>query len=345
MPPRRAASSKRKAESDSDHASDAEQASQSKKSKTTRTAKRGSNDKGTVGENASYPPQPTNLVIPTPLVLSKAAEGVTRIASWNICGLAAATKKGFKFYVEAEDPDVLVLTETKTNEIPVDPLLINRYPHRYWSIASKKGYAGTAILSKQPALNVSYNLPGHPEPESVKGRLVTLEFEGLWLVATYVPNAGQQLKTLSVKEEWNKHFEKYIRHLDSSKPVVWVGDLNVAPTALDLTHPKPNWNKTAGYTASETEAYARILNPPDTAGEDPKPGKLIDVWRQQHPDWKHFTYFSYRFKCREKGIGWRLDMFVVSERLMDKIKECEIRSEIYGASDHCPIILDVLGKL
>jgi len=353
MPPRRVAStSKRKAASTSDE-SDAEQPSQSKKkAKSTRTTKAKADGGGTGEANASYPPQPTNVVLPTPIALSKAAEGVTRIATWNICGLAAASKKGFKFYVEAEDADVLILTETKTNEVPVDPLLTNRYPHRYWSIASKKGYAGTAVLSKQPALNVSYTLPGHPDPDIVKGRIVTLEFENLWLVATYVPNAGQQLKTLAVKEEWNKHFEKYLRLLDSTKPVVWAGDLNVAPTALDLTHAKPNWNKTPGYTASETEAYARILNPPDTAvsgSEDPdnqaKSGKMVDVWRQRHPDWKHFTYFSYRFQCRQKGIGWRLDMFVVSEQLVDKVKECEIRSEIYGASDHCPVILDVLGQL
>ncbi|KAI0647035.1 Endonuclease/exonuclease/phosphatase [Trametes meyenii] len=260
----------------------------------------------------------------------------------GLAELVGAAAQGFKSYVDAEDPDVLVLTETKVNNAPADPALADRYPHRYWSIADKKTYSGTAILSKVEPLSVDYTLPGHPDPSSVKGRIVTLEFASYYLVGTYVVNAGTGLKTLDAKKEWNTHFEAYIRALDAKKPVIWTGDLNVAPTALDLTNPKPNWNKTPGYTEAETSSFARILN---ASGEEPDAPKFVDVWRKTHPALKHYTYFSYRFSCREKGIGWRLDMFVLSERLVERVKMCEIRSDIYGASDHCPVVMEVESPL
>ncbi len=183
------------------------------------------------------------------------------------------------------------------------------------------------------------------------------------------------LQTLDAKKLWNHHFEAYVRDLDKKKAVIWAGDLNVAPTAIgpsihpifcvrymtsiDLSNPKTNWNKSAGYTEAETTAFANILNPPkDDAG------KFVDAWRKLHPDDHHYTYFSYRFNCRTKGIGWRLDMcrwseqkhamliliifvsaVVLSERFMDRVKMCEIRSEIYGASDHCPIVLEITPRL
>ncbi|KAI0670400.1 Endonuclease/exonuclease/phosphatase [Trametes maxima] len=319
------------------------------------------------GSGTTEPAQPTNRTLPEAIAFPPKIEGTTRIAAWNICGLAAAQKKtargsvgtteftgvaaqGFKSYVEAEDPDVLVLTETKVNNAPVDPALTDRYAHRYWSIADKKtssgrsegGAAGTAILSKVEPLSVDYTLPGHPDPSSVKGRIVTLEFASCYLVGTYVVNAGTGLKTLDAKKEWNTHFEAYIRALDAKKPVIWTGDLNVAPTALDLTNPKPNWNKTPGYTEAETRSFARILN---ASGAEPDAPKFVDVWRETHPALKHYTYFSYRFSCREKGIGWRLDMFVVSERLVERVKMCEIRSDIYGASDHCPVVMELESPL
>jgi len=181
-------------------------------------------------------------------------------------------------------------------------------------------------------------LPGHPGPSSIKGRLITLEFPNCYLISTYVVNAGVELKTLNAKNEWNLHFSKYIADLDKKKPVIWTGDLNVAPTELDLANPKRNWNKTPGYTEVETTAFRNILDAPDKS-------KLVDVWRKFHPTDRQYTYFSYRFNCRMKGIGWRLDMFVISERVVDRVKMCEIRSEIYGASDHCPVVLEVNGEL
>lgn len=290
MPPSKT-SSKRKLDA---NLSDNEGPSTSKGSKKART------------ENKSVPEnsQPTNKVLPVNITFPPREPGTVRLATWNICGLAASQKKGFKYYVEAEDPDILVLTETKVNDVPNDPALTERFPHAYWSISNKKSYSGTAILSKHEPLNVTQALPGHPDPSHVKGRIITLEFDNFYVVGTYVVNAGSDLKTLNEKKEWNVHFDAYIRDLDSKKPVIWTGDLNVAPTEMDLSNPKKNWNKTAGYTEAETTAFKKILASPD----DMSANKFVDVWRQLHPTDRHYTYFSYRFNCRMKGIGWRLDI-------------------------------------
>ncbi|KAF8077819.1 Endonuclease/exonuclease/phosphatase [Lyophyllum atratum] len=250
----------------------------------------------------------------------------------KVLPVSISQKKGFKYYVEAEDADILVLTETK----PADPVINKRYPHCYWSISDKKTYSGIAVLSKRKPLNATMTLPGHPDPKLVKGRIITLEFETCYLISTYVVNAGTGLKTLDAKKEWNIHFEAYIRDLDKKKPVIWTGDLNVAPTEMDLAKPKTNWNKTPGYTEAETTSFKNILNPPESTDA----GQFVDVWRHLHPTDRHYSYFSYRFNCREKGIGWRLDMFVLSQRIMERAKMCEIRSEIYGASDHCPVVME-----
>lgn len=324
MPPKRAAStSKRKASPDD---TDNEAPAVPKRAKASSASV------------ARYSDQPTNKVLPVTISFPPKAENTLRFSTWNIAGLAASQKKGFKNYIEAEDPDILVLNETKVNDVPVDPALDARYPYAYWSISAKKTYAGTAILSKIEPLSVDKTLPGHPDPVSVKGRIITLEYTGCYVIATYVVNAGQNLKTLNEKNVWNTHFTTYIRALDKKKPVIWLGDLNVAPTEIDLSNAKRNWNKTPGYTKDETEAFANILNPPESA---PDSSKFVDVWRQRNPDTGHYTYFSYRFNCREKSLGWRLDMFVLSERIVDKVKMCEIRSEIYGASDHCPLMMDI----
>ncbi|KAF8643865.1 hypothetical protein AX16_008881 [Volvariella volvacea WC 439] len=299
--------------------------------------------------NGSFSGQPTNKVLPEHISFTARPSNTVRITAWNICGYAASQKKGFKRYIEAEDADILVLTETKVNSPPVGLGLKVNYPHAYWSISAKKSYGGIAILSKLKPLSVSMTLPGHPDPESVKGRIITLEFENTYVVGTYVVNAGTGLKTLDAKKEWNVHFTKYIRELDQKKPVIWTGDLNVAPTEIDLANAKSNWNKTPGYTEAETSAFRQILEG-SKDGNEGKPEKLsepqfVDVWRQSHPSERGYTYFSYRFNCREKGLGWRLDMFVLSRSLVDRVQMCEIRGEIYGASDHCPIVMDYEGDL
>ncbi|PPQ89148.1 hypothetical protein CVT25_006520 [Psilocybe cyanescens] len=323
-------SSKRKVDNDSDESNRDEEPSQ-----TSQSSKK--------ARKEDPPPNtlPTNKALPVKIDLPPKQSGISRIASWNVSGLAASEKKGFKFYVEAEDPDILILTETKLNKASDDAALKARYPHQYWSISAKKGYAGTAVLSKQKPLNVDQTIPGHPDPESVKGRIVTLEFETFYLVGTYVVNAGQGLKTLEEKKVWNKHFFAYMNELDKKKPIIWAGDLNVAPTALDLANPKTNWNKTAGYTEAETSAFKNFLE----ASETPDGNKFLDIWRTLHPEQRAYTYFSYRFNCRAKGLGWRIDGFVLSERFKDRVSTCDIRDEIYGASDHVPVVLEVTGSL
>ncbi|KLO11849.1 hypothetical protein SCHPADRAFT_905627 [Schizopora paradoxa] len=345
MPPKASSSKSTKRKAVSASPSDDEAVDASTSQSQTSNKRQKSNSEIVPAKDSSTPTlspngQPTNKVLPENIEFPAKTPGTIRIATWNVCGLATSQKKGFKHYLEAEDPDIIVLTETKVNNPPVDPLLTSRYPHRYWSIAEKKGYSGTAVLSKIKPLSTTQVLPDHPTPGAVKGRLVTLEFENFYLIGTYVTNAGQELKTLGAKEEWNKYFTAYIRDLDSKKPVIWTGDLNVAPTEIDLSNAKKNWNKTPGYTESETKAYANILNPTDESGSK---AKFFDVWRDLHPEDKHYTYFGYRFNCRAKGIGWRLDMFVLSERIVDKVKLCEIRSEIYGASDHCPLVMEIEG--
>ncbi|KDN51681.1 hypothetical protein RSAG8_00228, partial [Rhizoctonia solani AG-8 WAC10335] len=335
----------------------------------------------------------TNKGIPDTLSFSSSGDKI-RISAWNVCGLNACWKKGFNRYIQAEDADIIILTETKVNDRPSDPLLTKMYPHQYWSKAAKKGYAGTAVLSKYKPISISYTLDpstnvasGAPklDEDDVKGRLVTLEFENCWVIGTYVPNAGEGLKSMDRKVAWQVAFEAHLRKLDAVKPVIWTGDLNVAPTAKDIKNDKSNWNKTAGYTEKETSAFKRILAGPPaepsatvvvagsteithTASVDGKEtitdevttsvavaevesatqgraGPMVDVWRRLHPNDEHYTYFSYRFNARLKGIGWRIDHFVVSERLFPKVAACEIRNEIWGASDHCPIVMDFEGPL
>ncbi|KAH8827094.1 Endonuclease/exonuclease/phosphatase [Flagelloscypha sp. PMI_526] len=336
MPPRRA--SKRKVE-DEDFA----EASSSKKLKTDLTESQQAESEG--GHPADTAPgfsangQPTNKTPPQNISFPERSPGSFRISAYNICGWAPAHKRGFKAYYEAENADILVLSETKVNDAPLEPAISALYPYRYWSISGTKTYAGVGILSKKEPLSVSKTLPGHPNPETVKGRIITLEFEHAYIIGTYVVNAGQGLKTLDKKKQWQEHFEPYIRELDKKKPVIWCGDLNVAPTAIDLANPKQNWNKGPGYTEAETTSYKNILNPPEDAPDGS--GKFVDVWRDRHPDTRHYTYFSYRFNARQKGLGWRLDMFVLSERLKESVKMCEIRDEIWGISDHCPLVLEI----
>ncbi|EGN93272.1 hypothetical protein SERLA73DRAFT_64236 [Serpula lacrymans var. lacrymans S7.3] len=162
----------------------------------TRSSKKTKKDEPEPSKETSIAPngQPTNKVLPVTITFPPSSEGHLKLATWNICGLAASQKKGFRYYIEAEDPDILVLTETKVNDIPVDPSLKARFPFQTWSISAKKTYSGTAILSKHKPLSVDMTLPGHPDPDQVKGRIITLEFEGCYLIATYVVNAGQGLK-------------------------------------------------------------------------------------------------------------------------------------------------------
>ncbi|KDE06685.1 hypothetical protein MVLG_03031 [Microbotryum lychnidis-dioicae p1A1 Lamole] len=289
------------------------------------------------------PTLPTNKTLPDPIPpYPQRPEGQVRISAWNVCGIKAAENKGMERYIRAEAADILVLTETKMAD-PNFAFLNDNYPYRYWGVdPSKKGYSGTAILSKIEPKSITFGLPTSSDQAAEAGRCITLEFNSHFLIGTYVPNAGQDLKSLPRKSQWNHDFSLYLHQLDAIKPIIWCGDLNVVPAPEDIRNWKTNHNKSAGCTDEEIHAFERQLR----GGEGGKGGRLVDVWRQKHPDkvgW--YTYFSMRFDCRTKGIGWRLDHFVVSERILDKVKACEIRLEAYGPSDHVPIILDFEGEL
>ncbi|KAK4058771.1 hypothetical protein OIO90_000217 [Microbotryomycetes sp. JL221] len=291
---------------------------------------------------------PTNKQLPDVLTpIPKKRDGTVRVSAWNVCGVKSCENKGLIKYLEAEDADIVILTETKSED-PKFKWIDEHYPHRYWGVDGKKGYAGTAILSKLEPMSVTMGLPTSKDGQNAtEGRIITLEFENSYVVGTYVPNAGEALKNMDRKVAWNEAFEgkpatKYLRQLDAKKPVIWSGDLNVIPSEIDIRNWKTNHNKSPGVTDTEIDAFNAQLNPAEDSGHK----KLVDVWRHLNPELEgHYSYFSRRFDCRTKGIGWRLDFAVVSERVLKKVKACEIRYEIYGPSDHLPIVLDIEGPL
>ncbi|KAI9027875.1 exodeoxyribonuclease III [Hyaloraphidium curvatum] len=256
-----------------------------------------------------------------------------KIVSWNVSSLKAAAKKGLPAYVAAENADLLLLQETKLQDAAgLDVLSRKDYPHQFWLASEdKKGYSGSAVLSKIEPISHRYGI-GVAEHDK-EGRTITLELPKFFLVACYIPNAGQKLERLAYKGEYMTAMETYLKGLAAKKPIIWAGDLNVAHQEVDLARPKENRNKSAGFTDQERGDFSRIL---DTLG-------LVDTYRHFHPDTRDFSYYSYRFQCRSKHLGWRLDYFVASKSLVDegKISESGIRSEVYGASDHVPVYLFV----
>ncbi|MBW0512252.1 hypothetical protein O181_051967 [Austropuccinia psidii MF-1] len=281
---------------------------------------------------------PTNRTFPEKLQFPPKADKSLRISTWNVCGVNACEKKGLKTYLTAEDPDIMIMSETKTQAEPDIMHIKHQYKYRYWGGDPIKGYAGVAILSKHKPLDVVYGLPTATDPASTAGRMIMLEFSTFYLIGTYTPNAGDQLKYMDRKKEWNVSFEKYLRELDSKKPVIWGGDINCALTEKDIRNAATNWNKSAGYTQVECDGLNSQLNPSKDSGHQ----KLVDVWRHLHPELEgHYTYYSYRFGAREKGIGWRIDSFIISERVVENTQGCEIRHECYGASDHVPVVLEI----
>jgi len=250
-----------------------------------------------------------------------------KIVSYNVGSLNASIKKGFKKYLEAENPDIICIQETKLNA-PSHEISKKDYPYQYWTFSSvKKGYSGCAVFSKIKPLDVQYGI-GAPKFDE-EGRNLVLEFEKYYLIATYVPNAGNKLVRLDFKQEYNATIEKFFKKLEEKKPIIWAGDLNVSHQKIDLAKPDSNL-RSAGFTIEERTDFTRILssNPP-----------RIDTFRHFHPKDQTYSYFSFRFNCHAKNIGWRLDYFVVSEKLMPQIKDSIIRTKCYGASDHVPICL------
>ncbi len=244
------------------------------------------------------------------------------ILSWNVNGIRACISKNCLEPINKKNPDIFCIQETKAHPDQVDKTMQD-YEHHFWDSAEKAGYAGTAMFSRHKPLSVAYGM-GKKEHDT-EGRLITLEFEKFFLITVYVPNSGQELKRLSYRQQWDKDFLHYCKQLEHKKPVIICGDLNVAHTSIDLANPKENYNKTAGYTQAEIDGFQRFLD----AG-------FVDTFRIFHKEPGQYSYWSYRFNARYKNIGWRIDYFLVSGSLKNKVKEAFILKDITG-SDHCPV--------
>ncbi|EHZ7968089.1 exodeoxyribonuclease III [Listeria monocytogenes] len=248
-----------------------------------------------------------------------------RLISWNVNGLRAAVKKGFLEYFEEVDADIFCLQETKLQEGQI-VLDLPAYKD-YWNYAVKKGYSGTAIFTKVEPLSVQYGL-GIPEHDT-EGRVITLEFEEFFMVTVYTPNSQAELKRLDYRMTFEDAILEYVKNLDKTKPVVLCGDLNVAHEEIDLKNPKTN-RKNAGFSDEERAKFSAFLD----AG-------FIDSFRYFYPDLTDaYSWWSYRMNARARNTGWRIDYFVVSERLKDKLVDAKIHADVLG-SDHCPVELEL----
>ena len=246
-----------------------------------------------------------------------------KLISWNVNGIRACVGKNFMEFFNEVDADIFCLQETKLQENQIDLQLEGYY--QYWNYAKKKGYSGTAIFTKKEPLNVIYGMG--IEEHDQEGRLITLEFEDFYMVTVYTPNSQSELKRLNYRMKWEDDFKKYLKELDKKKPVVVCGELNVAHKEIDLKNPKTN-RKNAGFTDEERNKFTELLN----AG-------FIDTFRYFYPTEENiYSWWSYRFKAREKNAGWRIDYFCVSEKMKDRLESAKIHTEVLG-SDHCPVEL------
>ena len=248
-----------------------------------------------------------------------------KLISWNVNGLRACLNKGFMDFFEKENADIFCIQETKMQEGQIELILEGYY--QYWNSAEKKGYSGTAIFTKQKPINVTYGIG--KEEHDKEGRVITLEFEKFYMVDIYTPNSKRELERLSYRMEWEDEIRKYLSELDRKKTVIMCGDLNVAHKEIDLKNPKTN-RRNAGFTDEERGKMTELLN----AG-------FTDSFRYIYPDKENmYSWWSYMFHAREKNVGWRIDYFIVSKKVEDKIKEASIYTEIMG-SDHCPVGLEI----
>ena len=248
-----------------------------------------------------------------------------KFISWNVNGLRACMNKGFAEYFDSIDADIFCVQETKLQEGQID-FAPDGY-NCYWNYADKKGYSGTAIFAKEKPINVTYGI-GIDEHDH-EGRVITLEYNDFYFITVYVPNSQNELKRLDYRMKWEDDFLSYIRKLDEKKPVIYCGDLNVAHKEIDLKNPKTN-RKNAGFTDEERAKFTAVLE-----------NGFTDTFRHFYPDAEGiYSWWSYRFKAREKNAGWRIDYFVTSERLNDKLMGAEIHTDIFGSA-HCPVELDI----
>ena len=248
-----------------------------------------------------------------------------RFVSWNVNGLRACVGKGFEESFSKLDADFFCLQETKMQADQLD-LQFPGY-ESFWNFADKKGYSGTAIFTRQKPIQVTYGI-GIDEHDH-EGRVITMEMEDFYLITCYTPNSQDGLRRLDYRMKWEDDFMDYLKRLDAVKPIILCGDLNVAHEEIDLKNPKTN-RKNAGFTDEERAKMTRLLS-----------NGFIDSFRQLYPEQVTYSWWSYRFRAREKNAGWRIDYFIVSERLLQRIKDAKIHTEILG-SDHCPVELELL---
>ena len=248
-----------------------------------------------------------------------------KLVSWNVNGLRSCLTKGFLEYVKNEDPDILCLQETKLQ--PEQAVFDLEGYHRYFHSADKKGYSGTAVLTKEEPLSVTYGFG--EDIHRHEGRVITAEFPAFYLVCCYTPNSQDGLKRLPYRMQWEDDLRDYLCDLDTIKPVVYCGDLNVAHEEIDIKNPKSN-RENPGFSDAERAKMTELLS-----------SGFVDSFRLLHPEETGaYSWWSYRFHAREKNAGWRIDYFIVSRRIADKIRAAEIHNEIFG-SDHCPVELDI----
>ncbi|AZK43710.1 exodeoxyribonuclease III [Erysipelothrix rhusiopathiae] len=246
-----------------------------------------------------------------------------KLISWNVNGLRAVMKKDFEGIFEAMDTDVLCLQETKmqAGQLDYDP---EGY-YAYYNYAEKKGYSGTAVYTRIKPINVTYGI--QEDEHNTEGRVITCEYDNFFLVCVYTPNSQPELKRIDYRMQWENDFREYLKMLDESKPVVLCGDLNVAHKEIDLKNPSAN-RKNPGFSDQEREQFTNLLD----AG-------FIDSFRELHPnEVDRYSWWSYRFNARSRNAGWRIDYFVVSERLRNAIEDADILDQVLG-SDHCPVML------
>lgn len=243
-----------------------------------------------------------------------------KFISWNVNGLRACVGKEFEQQFKDLDADFFCLQETKMQAGQLD-LSFPGY-ESYWNYADKKGYSGTAIYTKHKPLSVTYGID--IDEHDHEGRVITLEMEDFYLVTVYTPNSQDGLRRLEYRMKWEDDFQAYLHKLDEKKPVIVCGDMNVAHQEIDLKNPKTN-RKNAGFTDEEREKMTQLLS-----------NGFIDTFRTLYPDQVTYSWWSYRFRAREKNTGWRIDYFLISERLKDRLEDAKIHTEIMG-SDHCPV--------
>ena len=248
-----------------------------------------------------------------------------KLISWNVNGLRACMNKGFMDFFEKEDADIFAIQETKMQEHQLEDSMKPSGYYMYMYSAEKKGYSGTLVYTKQEPLNVVYGIDGD---ETKEGRVITLEFEDFYFVCAYVPNSKDGLTRLDFRMEWEEMLKKHLKSLDEKKPVIYTGDLNVAHEEIDIKNPKNN-HKNPGFSDEEREKMTQLLS-----------SGFTDTFRHLYPECVKYSWWSYRFKARERNAGWRIDYFLVSDRLMEKVEDSMIYDDVFG-SDHCPIGLKI----